>query len=407
MISIDRDGVVKGGDEADRLALSNCAGNWNVGAAAPGVVILIRADGKAIPLMGGVLTRTGWIVDVVAQVSTSRLSGVLTAESGAVRRELYFEHGALRMAASTAQSDLLGEFLVTEGAITREQLEAALRKAGGGQKLGEILSAMGVLTGAEVYWLLLRKIEKVFRDVIALRSGTYSFQTGIDLTRLPASLFLDTQALLLEGVRVIDELEYCRHTIPALSAVARQNPAILRTCTDLERRFVECVNSTSTVADIEQQLQLGLHEAATALNGLVAKGIVETIQTEDMEDRAVHAISEGFNNALTCVYSAASQAGFVEELIRSARDFPRHGKHGNRTMAHVMLRQDGLLDEQNVRELIEGSNERDRIKCAIVVLTQYISYVLFTANARLSAEQQQRLTGEANAALAGVIVTYM
>ncbi len=407
MITIDRNGMLNGGDEADRLALTPCAGSWNVGAAAPGVVVLLRADGKAIPLMAGVLTRNGWVVDIIAQVGTSRLSGVLTTESGAVRRELYFEHGALRMAASTAQSDLLGEFLVSEGAITRDQLDAALKASGGGKKLGEILGSMGVLSGPDVYWLLLRKIEKVFRDVLALRSGTFSFQTGIDLTKLPASLFLDTQALLLEGVRQIDELEHFRHTIPVLSASARQTPALLRTCSDPERRFVECVNGSVTVAVIEQQLQVGLHEAARALNGLVSKGIVETMATEDIEDRAVRAISEGFNNALACMYQTASQWGFVEELIGRAREFPRQGKHGNRTMARVSLRTDGLLDEQNVRELIDGSDERDRVKCAIVVLTQYISFILFTANAKLPPEVQQQLTGEANAALAGVIMSYM
>ena len=139
MLSIDRSGVIQQGDEADHLMLAGCAGTWNVGAAAPGLVMLIRADGKALPLMGGVLTRSGWIVDIVATVSSSRLSGVLTTESGSVRRELYFEHGALRMAASTAHADLLGEFLVSEGAISRDQLDEALKTSGGGKKLGEIL----------------------------------------------------------------------------------------------------------------------------------------------------------------------------------------------------------------------------------------------------------------------------
>lgn len=407
MITIDSQGVIGRLEESDRQQLTASAGQWTVDIATPAIVLLQRADSAAQPLMAGIVTTEGWIVDVVAQVSSSRLTGVLCTFSAGVQRELFFDRGALRMANSTAKSDLLGEFLVTEGAITREQLDEALAAMRAGRKLGEALVAIGAISGADVYWLLLRKIEKIFNDVIALRSGSFYFLAGIDFAKLPAALFIDTQALLMEGVRRIDELEYCRQTIPILSKQVQENPSLSRACSDVERLFLEQVDGQKTVIAIEQDLQLGLHTAARALDSLKQRGFIEVITAERVEETAIRTVVDGFNRALSLVYQAAAGAGFREELVRTAREFPLRGKHGNKALARLQLGTDGLLQEQTVRDLVERATDSNRVKFVIVLLTQFVSYVLFTANSGLPVEQQRQLSAEANAALAEVIAVYL
>lgn len=213
MFNIHPNGTITPADENALRLLMEHAGTWKSTAVGPDLLILRRqAEGRmpdASVAMCGEMRKGGWLIELFSFVGNARLSGTLVTNGiDTIRRDFFFDVGMLKMASSTAMSDLFGEFAVEQGAITREQLAAALAAQTPGTKLGQILLEQGLLTGQRIHQLLCKKIEKIFFDALLIEQGVYYFLTGTDLPRLPASIRIDTQGLLLEAARRIDEKRF-------------------------------------------------------------------------------------------------------------------------------------------------------------------------------------------------------
>jgi len=410
MLTIDAQGAVTVSEERIRRFLQMHAGSWRMVSTIPGLLMLEREEREREPeayvLMRGAVRHEGWLVDLVNFIATARLSGDLVIVADGVQREILFERGALKMANSSSKSDLLGEFLVSEGVITREQLDHALGRQGAGKRLGQLLMEDGVLTAPDVYRLLTRKIERIFYDAIATCRGEYYFVTGIDLSRLPAPLHLDTQALLMEGMRLLDEREYYQRTVPRRTA----KPLTRELCREMgvvEQRVLSSVNGMRTVAVIGQALGVGMEAANAAVRSLEDHGLIDTMPLDEAEERSLRTIIETFNRAIHDIYSRVEDVIPAGELTSRGQEFVRSGISGNETLHHAVIEEDGTVSAQSLLPVLRASDESDRMKLAIMVLTQYVSFVLFNAEARLPVARQERLSAHVNAVLEHILATHV
>ncbi len=119
------------------------------------------------------LLRETSMLEVLARMRRQRETGVLFVErrdrTGSVqRKELYLLDGRLSHVASSDRAELLGEYLVRRGALTREQLDDALGViARTGGRLGDTLIGLGYVEGVHVF----RAIRDQGRDRVAAICG--------------------------------------------------------------------------------------------------------------------------------------------------------------------------------------------------------------------------------------------
>jgi len=409
MLRIESNGTITVMHENIRAFLKRHAGMWRIMSTIPRLLVLqkMEAVGKGTPraLLSGSLERPGWLIEIINFVSNSRLSGDLVTVSGKTQRELIFEKGALRVAFSTARRDLLGEFILSEGILTKVQLENALRAQTTDKRLGQVLVEQGLLTGPDVYAILQRKTERIFYDAIGLGEGVYYFITDFDLARLPASMYMDTQALLMEGVKRIDDLEFYNQTVPRRTPRLAASPGLLDGYSEIERRFIECMDGKRSLADIDAQVHVGVDECIGMVHRFVVKGLIQTISAREMEVQALHSVVSSFNRALETVYGAIEGHMNAEDLNRLGREFIQNGSHNNRTLQKVNPGQDGRLALENIRAIYEDAKERDRVKLIVMVLTQYISFILFNAIEHLPPEKQTPLSAEVNETLGEIFAS--
>jgi len=402
MITIDSNGAVSFSGGSERRVMSGQAGKWRIGAAGSGVIVL-ESDAlggrKNALRMAGALS-DGFAASLLDTVASWRLSGALVTTAESVRRELFFDRGVLRMATSTAHGDLLGEFLVNEGAVTRAQLQQALEGQASGKKLGEVLIEQGVLSAPDVFRLLMRKIEKIFIDVVELEEGVYYFLDGVDLSKLPAALYFDTQGLLVRAAAFSDQQQYCRRTFPRLTALARSDLKALHECDDSQKRFLELVDGRRNLSAIGQALGLRLEQAIKAMNALGDMGLVEAAREAEAEpEAALGQAIESFNAALAAIYAAV---GNMRDTVRAGQDYLRRGSHDNRFLREVVLQPNGMLEQENIRSIMASASESDKLKLAVVVLTQFVSFMLFSVGGTMDREQEQKLSARVNQALSGL-----
>lgn len=151
------------------------------------------------------LLRETSMLEVLSHMRQKGETGALFVErarsmGAAIRKELYLNHGRLLHVASSDREELLGEYLVRRGRLTREQLETALgslQRFGG--RLGDTLIGLQLVDAVDVF----RAIRDQGRDRVAALStwdeGLVTFYRGTAPTRVEFPLDLDLASPLMAG----------------------------------------------------------------------------------------------------------------------------------------------------------------------------------------------------------------
>ena len=145
---------------------------------------------------------------ILARLRSNVESGALFVErrsrGGQLRRkEIYVRNGRLHHVASTERDELLGEYLVRRGALTRSELEEALaRLSNEGARLGDTLVAMNLVSAVDVF----RAIRDQGRDRVAAlcawTKGTATFYRGTAPNHVEFPLDLDLASPMMAGAYV-------------------------------------------------------------------------------------------------------------------------------------------------------------------------------------------------------------
>ena len=154
------------------------------------------------------------LVTVLVNVIESESTGVLFAEgptesrrvlahatgySG--RKELYFVSGKLAHIASSNASELLGEYLVRRGVITRAELDfalAVLPRYGG--RMGDTLASLGLLPSLDVFRAIRDQGRDRLIDLFGWPTGMLTFYKDQTAPHIEFPLELELPALILAGV---------------------------------------------------------------------------------------------------------------------------------------------------------------------------------------------------------------
>ncbi len=189
----------------------------------PSTATTSRLDGPGVPDYAGELATTS-MLEVLSWLLVRRETGVLFADrpartspneprtpdappssraqgSAASRKELYFDTGRLVLVASSEPSELLGEYLVRQGAIDRSELEMALLalpKYEG--RLGDTLIGLGLVDPVEVFRAIQNQGRARVADTFRWSKGRVTFYRGVKPSRVDFRLDLDIPELMLAGL---------------------------------------------------------------------------------------------------------------------------------------------------------------------------------------------------------------
>jgi hypothetical protein len=311
-LDIDPHGrVTPAGDEA-RRALADRAGRFELLPSAADLLVAHRlpAGGGAAPrprvLLAGDLSGFP-VADFIAFVHQSRLSGLLTVASGGAERSVAFKDGEVRGARSTAPGERIGEVALGLGYVDERQLAEAAR---GGRPIGKALVDLGHLSASDLWKCFHEQVTAVFHAILLAPEGLFFLLDDEGGDRTGAPLSVSTQALLMDGIRRIDEARLFRARIPGPGAFLRRRepkrPVALR---PPEQQLLALVDGRRTVAEVAAAAHLGEFDATKLLYHLAEAGCVEAAADPapapagDPAARSA-ALAEGYEALLRLVASA-------------------------------------------------------------------------------------------------------
>jgi hypothetical protein len=234
-LRIDDKGRIAARSDRARSLLAESGGRWLLLGSSEDLLLLLRDEqGGLWPLLRGLRSDRAVLAGNLSEMEPSDLlnflhqgkrTGILLARSGGFERGIALLEGNVAWACSTSPGERLGEMLVKAGLVERRIIDETLddqrrrrdRPDVAQARLGKLLEERGVLPPEGMARALRQQVVEIFLGLLLLRSGTFLFLRGCDPDKLPARLDLDTEGLLLDGLRRLDEMELLRGKLPSLS----------------------------------------------------------------------------------------------------------------------------------------------------------------------------------------------
>ncbi len=136
--------------------------------------------------------------DLLQELYSSQASGTLTLLHQDKKKSVFLKNGKIVSAASTLPDDLLGNILVKEGKLSRDQVDLILGAENGtGKKFGALVVEMGFLDPKGLFDALKSQVREIIFSLFKWEEGSFRFEPGelpkdlIPLSIDPAELISD------------------------------------------------------------------------------------------------------------------------------------------------------------------------------------------------------------------------
>lgn len=239
-------------------------------------------SGAAVPAAGDITRYAPPMLFVT--MALARRTGLVQFEStdpAGQSRMVWFEHGAIAFASSNDPQDRLGQVLLREKLLSREQLQQALAAAQErpGAALGRVLVDLGLLGPDDLHRALVLQVQRVVCGLLGWRNGGFQFQERALPVKEIVPLGLDTRQILMDAFRNCDFADLVGHLPPPATRL-RRTAACHELASDLpltavEDRILLEVDGESSVGDLAAAAAEGREATLRSIHALMSVGLLE------------------------------------------------------------------------------------------------------------------------------------
>lgn len=222
------------------------------------------------------------LADILQLLYFQKKTGTLTISGQMDRVTLYFYEGNIVSAESRkrVEENRFGRILVKKGAITEKELQDALQEQKKtGMRIGDILLKKGLLSEEVIRDTVVSQLTETVIHLFSWKEGNYEFRAQhVNINKeIPVSL--DTQHLLMEGLRILDEWTLIEGRL-TLDTIFRRTDLEDLSITEEESRILNLVDGENDVSMIIELSGIDNFEVSKTLLNLMDRGLIEPITVE-------------------------------------------------------------------------------------------------------------------------------
>ena len=220
--------------------------------------------------------------EVFRLLKMSGKTGVLRVVRGKQAGEVHFRGGEIYHAHATAGGAPLGERLVRSGKVKRSDLQAVLaeqRQADPPRLLGGLLKQKGLVPAEALEQLVREQIEDAVFHLFSWPDAEFFFLPGEEPPGDDLVVSLDTEAVLMEGCRRVDEWAVIMDRLGSLEKVPyllAPTTAEAITLQPHEWNVLRFIDGRRDIHTIVAESGLGRFRTAKVIFGLVNAGLAAT-----------------------------------------------------------------------------------------------------------------------------------
>lgn len=222
------------------------------------------------------------LADICQLLAMGRKTGCLSVTHRSNFGYVYFGEGRVTHASVLNRPDRLGDLLVKNGVIEPSDLDEAVatQATESGKRLGQILVERESLSREDLNRFITIQIEEAVYHLFAWTEGGFHFNPDQLPDDDPAlKISINTESLLLEGARRVDEWSQIEKKIPSMDIVfsLERDPDGDEDVelTEVQRKVLPLIDGEQTVDDIVGESGLVEFDVAKAIYGLLQAGYLQ------------------------------------------------------------------------------------------------------------------------------------
>ena len=231
------------------------------------------------------------LAEILQLISMQKKSGVVSISHGRESTTLHFDNGQLVFATSIngGETKRLGEILVNSGKLTEDNVSESLRiQEMTKERIGNLFVSSGHVSTDEVKEALQQQLMDVIFHVLRWKDGRYKFEAcEIDYDR-EFQIPVQTDFILMEGSRMVDEWGYIESKIPSDNIIfsqtdkANEIEQLFSRLSPDEVTIYNLVDGKRDISDILNISQLGKFPLFRIILTLMMSGLIT--QTSSKEE---------------------------------------------------------------------------------------------------------------------------
>ncbi len=236
------------------------------------------------------------LADILQLIYFQKKTGILTVSGQMDRIRLMFDGGNIISVDSRkrVEEDRLGKILLKKGLIKEDDLKSSLQEQSTtGERIGVIFLRKGVVAKEEIEETLVSQMTEAVVQLFSWKEGTYEFLSQQVSAGRDISVTLDTQHLLMEGLRIIDEwsLMEGKITLDTVFNRTEMKDPVLTPDDEAVVKFVDGENDVSIIIDLSGGNDF---QVSRTLVSLMERGIIEPLKVAPVITEAAIAPAAGW-----------------------------------------------------------------------------------------------------------------
>lgn len=216
--------------------------------------------------------------EILATVHRYRVPGRIECRRPDELKRVYVEDGNVIFATTNRVTESLGDILLRDGRITREQYDSSVRRIGEtGRRHGAILVEMGAITARELPEAVRQQIQEIVWSVFTWSSGAVSFTPGRDKHLEFVKVNIPIPQAIVHGARCIPDARML------IERMGKKTTAFRPTAVAIEglhleaeeQRLLGAVNGRRTLFELVNTPGLPAPDNARILYGLFVLQLIE------------------------------------------------------------------------------------------------------------------------------------
>lgn len=328
----------------------------------------------------------GGIVDLLSFFNMFRKSGFLHFILSGGNKTLCFQNGEIVYATSTFPEEEIGEILYRLGKFDRDILLGARQFADGTVPLGKALVDQNVITSKDLWAATKNQVETIVYNLFAFQEGSFVFvDTPLEEDQV-VSLSMNTQNLIMEGLRRVDERAVYMQKVKSLDAIPVATDKIPNDLDSVSQKMVALIQAgVGSVKELLRRSGSGEFDSLRLLSQLVERGTVtmEEVPTVVVEGILGEVVNI-FNGILIAMHQVVSAKNpqFGEEVSCFLRDLPQPFSY---VFRQTTLKEDGSIDGGRVLANLAGLEEGDKLRLLSDSLSELVYMECIAARRELGA----------------------
>lgn len=236
------------------------------------------------------------LADILQLISMQKKSGVVTISHKNESTTLHFDNGQIVFATSIngGETMRLGELLVKAGKLEEQDVAKTLHiQEMSKERIGNLFVSSGLVSKEDVKEALQQQLMDVIFCVLRWKDGWYKFEAGdIDYDR-EYQIPLQTDFILMEGSRMVDEWSNIESKIPSDNIIFSQTDRgseVELLFTKLSRDEVTVYNlidGNRDIPDIIEISQLSRFHLYKILLTLMLSGLISQTSTSKKDEEMI------------------------------------------------------------------------------------------------------------------------